>query len=406
MAEDIEIFTQLLQASGVINHSDLNEAINCARRLETPLENALVSLKLVDAIRLQPIVTAKNMIAAGQISFPLAQKVLLNVGENEITFEEALAKLKTKHSSTETLLGQIDHPLAGYILAAHMVTADQLGQALKESQVSQLPLGRTLVLNRFISRWALSEVIDAVRLMKEKRITSTQAVHALREAVRSRSSIMRTLFEAGVFQGCRGETMTMVELLVLAGLLTEADHCDLEELELVEQKPFTQIIAERQLVEPEVMEFAEALFNMIGNYLKPFQAAEALSRLKTKDISIYQAIAELKQPPQIKHSELRLGDLLVKSGIVSRQAVEDAVVNVKNQTLARIGKLLLSAQLISDTRLSDALRCQSLYREGIISEQQAISCLSCVHTEKIKLEDAFLKSKLHVPNRMQWTWLD
>lgn len=405
MSEDIYIFAQLLEAAGIVDRGDLDEAIKCSRRLEVSLEQALVMLKLVSLERLAPVIIARDMIAAGQVSLPLAHQALLHIGESSISFEEALAQLPAKQTSGEILPDQMDHPLAGYFIAAQLVKTDQLNQALKQWQATQVPLGRTLVVNRFISRWALGEFIDAVRLMKEGKISSKEAVNALREAVHNQTSVIQILFESGIYQGCRGESLTLVELLVMAGCLRDADYYDLEELEVVEGKNFRQIIAERQLVEAKLMELAESLFNMMGDYLKPFQAAEALRQLKTKDITLYQAIAELKPPPQVTQPDLRLGDLLVQAGITTRESVERVAANTISQTMARIGKHLLDAHLISDTSLYNALRCQSLFKEGIISRQQAIACLSCAHEEKIKLEDAFLQCKLYVPSRMQWSWL-
>ena len=406
MNTDTELLTELLRTAGVIGHSEMDQALQCAKRLEMPLEQALISLKLMTPQQVEPIIEAKNMLAAGKISLPLASQVLRQAQEAEAGFEETLARLKSKpEGQKEFVVDQSDNPLAGYFLASHLINVDQLNQALKEAQAKNFPLGRTLVVNRFVSRWALSEVIDAVRLLKENAITAKQAVQALREAVANHTNVMQTLFESGIYQGSRGETITFVELLVLAGCLSESDYCDLEELELVEKKNIRQIITERNLVEPRLIEMAESLYNMIGNYLKPFQAAEALKQLKTKDITIYQAIAELKPPPQVPQPDLRLGDLLVQSGITTREAIEKIASSTMSKTMVRIGKHLLDAHLISETSLYNALRCQSLFKEGIISSQQAIAALSCAHDEKIKIEDAFLQCKLHVPNRMQWSWL-
>ena len=118
-----------------------------------------------------------------------------------------------------------------------------------------------------------------------------------------------------------------------------------------------------------------------------------------------QAIAELKPPPQVPQPQLRLGDLLVESGIVSRESVEKVVNSPKSSsTLVRIGKQLLDAHLIDDTNLYNALRCQSLFREGILCAQQTVAALSCAHDEKMTLEDAFAQCGINAPMRMQWNW--
>jgi len=404
--DNIEMMSQLLQAAGAIKSDELDHAIKCAKQANQPLEQALLSLKLVSSDQLKPVLEAKQMIESGQVSLMVANQVLLTLGHGDVSFLDAFYKLKDKHESGQTLsAAPSNNPYADYFLAAHLVNLDQLNRALIESQSKNAPLGRTLVVNRFITRWALGEVVNAVGLIKQGKIKGKEAVHALREAITSHTSVIQKLFESGVYKGCSGETITLLELFVMAGCLTEADYFDLEELEVVEHKSFKEIVVERQLIEPRLVENAEALFNMIGTYLKPFQAADALRQLKTKDVSIYQAIAELKPPPQVVLPELRIGDLLVESGVSSREAVEKVVASNARSSLIRIGKLMLDAHLVSDVSIYNALRCQSLYREGIISSDQAVAVLSCAHKDKIKLEDAFSQFNLYVPSRMQWTWL-
>lgn len=377
MSEDIEIFAQLLQASGIIEGSNLDEAIRSAKRLQAPLEQALLSLKLVSLKRLEPVLTAKKMIATGRISPQLASKVLMQIGESGITFEEAYAKLATKTTSSL----QIAHPLADYFLGSHLLNDEQFHQALKESQDKHVTIGRTLVVNHFISHWLLGEVIDIIRLVKNNKLERKEAIKALQEALHSRKSVLQVLFESGSYQGAAGETLTLVELLVMAGYLTETDACDLEELEIVEGKTFAEIIDEHSLVAPKLMGHAEALFNMVGNYLKPFQAAEALRQLKVNDISIYQAIAELKPPPQVPQPELRLGDLLVQTGITTREAVERVAANTMSKTTARIGKQMLESELIDEASLYNALRCQSLLKKAL-SRHNKLLLVCLVHMMK------------------------
>ncbi len=405
MSNEIELFTKLLKAANVVSDSELTEAVNCAKHLEIPLERALTMLKVVSDESIAPAIKAKEMVCAGKISLEEAGNVLKHANQHGISFEDALPKKDSNDPSLRISGARINHPLAEFFLAPKLVTHDQLNQALHKSQSMDLPLGKTLIISRFITRWTLGEVLNAAYLVKDDKIPREQAVNLLRDAIQHRISVIQVLFESGNFSNRSGDTITLSELLLLGGCLGEADFQDIEERRLTAKKTCHQIIADYKIVESSLLQAADSLLEMVGDYLKPFQAAQALKQVKTNKIPVYQAIAELKPPPQLPPPQLRLGDLLVESGIVSRQSVEKIAASQQpTSTLVRIGKQLLDAQLIDDTNLYNALRCQSLFREGIISAQQTVAALSCAHDEKIKLDEAFSLCGIYAPIRMQWNW--
>lgn len=405
MSKELELFSKLLQTAGVFKDSDLIEAVTCAKRLEIPLERALTMLKVASDRKLQPAITAKEMVAAGKISLEEAGRILRQASQHDMSFEDALSNRVTHDPSLHLSSGKVIHPLAEFLLASKLVTPDQLNQTVHKSQTMNLPLGKTLIVNRFISRWALGEVLNAAYLVKENLITQEQALNLLHDSIQHRISVFQVLFESGNYHIPSADAITLPELLCMADCLTEADCQDIQEHALVEKEGYTQIITKYKLVESTLVESAVSLLEMTGDYLKPFQAAEALKQVKVKKIPIYQAIAELKPPPQVPQPELRLGDLLVEAGIVSREAIEKVVAGQQRlPTQARIGKLLLAAHLIDDTNLYNALRCQSLFRAGIMSAQQTVTSLSCAHDEKLKLEDVFIQYGIYAPIRMQWNW--
>jgi hypothetical protein len=127
--DDGEILSQLLQAAGTINRADLDEAIKCARQLDRPLDQALVSLKLVNLEQLQPILEAKKMIESGEITLMVANQVLLTMPHGETSFIAAYGKLKDSPTVDQTLSAPSNNPYADYFLAAHLINLDQLNQA-------------------------------------------------------------------------------------------------------------------------------------------------------------------------------------------------------------------------------------------------------------------------------------
>lgn len=411
VTNEVELFSKLLQSAHIVSEAELSEAASCAKRLEISLDRAITMLKLVSQERLKPALQAKEMIVAGKISLNEATRALLIANEHGLAFEDALpikggpagedSNDKTIHLSTSKPI----HPFADLLLTAKLVTPDQLNQAVQKSSDMDLPLGKSLVISRFMTRWVFGQVITAACLIDEEKITKAVASKLLHEAVQRRMSFIQLLFESGEYHNAGGDTLTLPELLVMAECLTEADYQDIEERKLIEKKSYAQIISDNKILESNLLQSAISLQEMIGDYLKAFQAAQALKQVAAKKIPVYQAIAELKPPPQVPQPNLRLGDLLVESGVIGRDSVETIISKQNpNSTLVRIGKKLLEAHLIDDNNLYNALRCQSAFREGVISANQAVAVLSCAHDEKLKLDDAFVKTGVFAPIRMQWNW--
>jgi hypothetical protein len=140
-----------------------------------------------------------------------------------------------------------------------------------------------------------------------------------------------------------------------------------------------------------------------NNSIKPYHAAEALRQVRAKNVSVYQAVAELQPPPQVQQPQLRVGDLLVSAEIVTREAIE-RVLQQQGASAIKIGKLLLTANLITEFSLYNTLRCLSLLRQGYISNEQAIAVLKYCEQYKVSPDEALPKMGCFPPTRMQWVW--
>lgn len=407
LSSEREIFSKLLQAAHLVHEADLQEATKCAKRLEIPLERALSMLKLVSSERLRPAADAKDMVMKGKLSIEEAGRALQYASQHNISFEDALlASVKAESGSSIRLsTSKMVHPLAEYLLTAKLVNVDQLNEAVQKATDMNLSLGKLLVVNRYITRRVFGELLIAFSLVKEQRITKSEAIGLLRESAQRNISIIQFLFERGDYKNDRGDTLTLPEFLLMADCITVADYQDIQEIKLLQDKTYVDIITQQKLLSTDLLQAAVSLIEMIGVCLKPYQAAEALKQVATKKIPLYQIVNEIKSSATETQTDLKLGDMLVEAGIIDRGAIEKVMSDpARNSTIVRIGKRLLEAGLISEFDLYNCLRCQSLFREGIISANQAIISLSYAHREKLKLEDAFLQRGISAPLRMQWNW--
>jgi hypothetical protein len=398
-----DTFTRLVAAARIVKPEDLTEAQKSAKQLNVSVPRALIMLKFASENSLRAPMQADELVRKGKLTFELALKAVVLARQNGLELEDAINVMGAVVHKTQNMPG-LSNPLTELMIASDMLTQEQLGQAVSKSQENQMSLGPTLVVLRFVSRWALNECVHTQLLVKENKINRDQAVNALKSAARRRISVFQVLFESGQYCESTGETLRLAELFMLAGIVSESDYLECIELEVSQDKPFSQVILEKGLVEPRVVEAGTQLLDMIGSVLLPFQAADALRQVRTKNITHYQAMAELQPPPQVPQRKLRLGDLVTEAGLASREIVEEHA-KPHDDSPIRIGKRLLAAGVITEPFLYNALRCQSLAREGLLSADNAVTALTTCRTDNSTLEEALQKLSWHPPARMHWSWV-
>lgn len=399
-----DTLSKLLISARIVKPPDIEEAQKTAKRLDVNLTRALVMLKFASDNALDNAVKAEELVRKGKLSFELAVKALLLARQNSIDLEDAINVMGAVVAKTQTAMPSAANSLSDLLLSAQMISSEQYGQALHASRENNMGIGRTLTVSRAVTRWALAESLTALILVKESKISKEQAVNALRVAATRRASVTQILFELGQFHESSGESIKLSELIFLAGLLGESDYMECLEQEGTQEKPFGQIVLELGLIEPQVLEAACQLLDMVGSVLKPFQAAEALKQVRAKNITHYQAMAELQPPPQVPQRDLKLGDLVVESSLVQKEALEAVLAAGPEEKPARLGKKLLAAGLISETTLYASLRCYSLAKEGLMSADQTVQVLSACKSDSLSLEEALQKFAVTPPSRMQWSW--
>lgn len=398
-----DTFTRLVAAANLVKPENLTEAQKSAKRLDISVPRALIMLKFASENTLRAPMQADELVRKGKLSFELAVKAVILAKQNGLELEDAINVMGAVVHKTQNVPA-LTNPLTELMIGADMLTQEQLGQAVSKAHENEMGLGPTLIVLRFVSRWALNECVHTQLLVKEAKISRDQAISALKSAARRRISVFQVLFEAGQYCESTGETLRLSELFLLASVFSESDYLECLELEVSQDKSFSQIVLDKQLVEPRVVEAGTQLLDMIGSVLQPFQAAEALRQVRIKNITHYQAMAELQPPPQVPQRKLRLGDLVTESGLASREVVEEHA-KPHDDSPIRIGKRLLAAGVINEPFLYNALRCQSLAREGLLSADNAVLALSTCRTDNLSLEEALQKLSLHPPARMHWSWV-
>jgi len=88
-----------------------------------------------------------------------------------------------------------------------------------------------------------------------------------------------------------------------------------------------------------------------------------------------------------KEKQALIGDLLVRSELISRHDLTNAL-TIARQMALPIGHILSVNGFVSEEELSAALRVQALIRDKLLPEQQGIDALTSVRQKKVPLERA------------------
>jgi hypothetical protein len=191
----------------------------------------------------------------------------------------------------------------------------------------------------------------------------------------------------------------------MAGFLGDGDMLECLEIELVKEKQFGQILLEQGHATHSLLEAAVYLQDMIANdTIRAYQAAEALKACRMKEVSVYQAVAELRPPPQLTPPPPAFAELIAICGIASEEDIAQ-VVDPEETSSVKAGKRLLKSGLVNEVMLYTALRTYSLLREGYISAESATNVLRCCAENNVSVDEAILKLGISAPSRMQWLWV-
>ena len=393
----------LLLGASIVSQAKLDEAMQTARSLNVPLPRAIAMLNAVGESTMKTVLEAEELVRSGKATVDLAVKALRLARQNNMNVDDAIGVLNSVHKKTQTVQS-ITSPLTELLLSTELITHEQLGRAVIKAKDTGMQMGRILVLNRDLSGWIMSATLTAQLLVRDGRITKEQATQALLTVGRRRVSIEQALFELNLYTEKSGQTVKIGELVVMAGFLSEGDMLECLEIELIKEKQFGQILLEQGLVTQDLLEAAIVLQDMVSNNtVKAFQAAEALRQVKYRGISVYQAVAELYPGSQALNKDFTPANLLIDSGLI----VEDDLVKVCDATeksAIKMGKKLLVAKSLSEAMLYTALRTFSLYSQGFISSEQAVTALKKCKNESLTLDETLAKLGWNVPARMQWIW--
>ncbi len=401
--EEYPLLTQLLLGSGLVTRDDFEDYKMIARDLKIPVTQAITNSGLINEMNLKLAQQAVELVSQQQITPDIAIRALRVAMQKNVDLGQAIKSVKELHQRTQVVVSA-SNELTDLLVAATMITQEQLGPLFVKSHESDLMLGQLLVLEELVSTDGLLAALHAVLMMREADLPLSDGIKGLEHANAHQVSFEQALFELGLFKHPDAKTTRVGELCLMSGIITREILAECLEIELFKKKQFGQILLERGLLSTDQLEAAIQLQSAISNdTLKPFQAAKALHGVCKESKNVYAAMAEF-HTSRGQEDNVRLGDLIAEAGICNKERIDEIAVRTADSAV-KVGSALLKAGILDESTLYSALRLQTSLRLGYMSREKAIELLKYCHDNHATVEKTFHDNHTYVPSRMQWTWV-
>lgn len=257
------------------------------------------------------------------------------------------------------------------LLSADLISQDSLQEALTIAQELQQPVGKVLTSTQQVCDRDLQSALHAQTMLAEGLVEEHTAVETLKLATREGLAFGEALeMVNSVSQkspvSCDLEELLVASAMVSQALLDEAKRQSLENgLSLS-----CSLMAMRAIVFAH-LNYAFECITLLGQGRITKQiAVRALSDIKRENIDLSSALQRQKISPKNTLSQLKLGDLLTAGSVITERDSLNAI----ERALAEkrlIGEILVRSGLVSAELLQDALDMQSLVLKGVISKDEA-----------------------------------
>ncbi len=336
-----DVLAALISSCDIVSRADLDEAVSIAKQLQISVDRALIMSDVVTEEKLKPVLEAKARLQAGGVSMDVIVKALRLAIRSGHALDEALREITSVHTRTAVAVSATNE-LTSLLLNAKLMTAEQLGEAIKKSAETGMLIGRVLLLEGVVSLPVLAAALNDLFLVRDAKLDKDKAVQGLKYASQREITIEQALFELQFFTQPSALSLRIGELFEMAGVISAAHMVECLEVEFFKHKQFGQILLEQGLVTPEQLEAAVLVQNAVATEsLWAFQAAEALKKVCQNNVNVYQAMAEVTAALDPNAPELKLGQLLVEAGVASKSAIEEALEGQSGSNV-KIGKILLN----------------------------------------------------------------
>jgi len=374
---------ELLTKAGLLTNEMLGEALKRAQETRLPLGKVLVWSDYLNERQLQAAIEAQSLINDRMLTITDAVRALNMVMDQRATLDIALDELGWTPSELfeRNRLGDL-------MLAAGMVSDDQLDESLTAALSTGLPLGQVLACSPPPLSVYVRSALTAQTMIREGKIERSLAIEALKLSKQHQVTIEQGLLELGIREAVILNSLELSELLIGSGVITQAKTLRAVEYSLCGNKPIAECLVELGFVTEETLAAAKTLRESVnhGDITRSL-ATQALRRVHDDGLNISRALAVEADRTAAGLPKITATDLLRLASFVTHDDIEKLVPS-GNMTLEDGPDMLLATKAIDEVTFAIILQCLDLIERSTIDLQQAIVILHLCLRRNLTLADS------------------
>jgi hypothetical protein len=260
-----------------------------------------------------------------------------------------------------------------------LLKSDQLEELLQLNRTTDLPVGSVLVMSGEISDRILRTAVQAQSMLKDGLASEDQIVDAIQIVKNQGITLHAGLKQVRWSRDNEVKSSTLGELLQASKLV---DGLKLTKALATSQSSMLPLgrvlVLTNALSRPLLLSTLDIQTKIRNGQLSREHAISQLCSLRDR-IKMVEHNLSNRASTQKRGPELRIGELLVESGIISTSDLLTAL-EMSVQGDQRVGEILLDFEWITEAKLNAGLELQKLVACSIMTKEAAIRALAHMHT--------------------------
>lgn len=298
-----------------------------------------------------------------------------------------------------------DLPIGEILIQAGLVSQIQIDEAVKDTGTRQRLIGKTLIARGWLKPEQLRAALQAQSLLRDGIVDSFKALKALGIACSFDKSFEEALQEITLSAAAcsnKATTCKLGELLIDAGIIDKVEMEAAHSKSLERGEPLGVVLVAEGLLTESYLDATLELQVRVRDGM--FSREQAIAALKQDPRRLLDMIApNMKADEGLKQktkAAIRLGELLMRAGIVSQSDVLQAL----ELSLAHghpIGEMFVARGFVTRALLDAALSLQQMITAAHLSIGEATACLVKVFNSDKAVSECLLELnflKLQTPS--------
>lgn len=378
-----QVFDLLVEA-GLVDSSQLSNAVETASALSIPAEQVVLDLKLLKSRDIENACQALDAIGARHLSRAAATGLLGLAGSVSLEFERVLVWARSMGDPETLDTSEIE----SLLLDASVTDSISIREGKKLAVERSTTFARALLLLRCVSFPVLNCAYECLHLVRAGRISYEQAVSALALVRREGVDLAAALSRHGLKPSNTLSRIKIGDLLLAGRVLTESQILEIVEKSIYGKQLMGTILTESGLISEKMLQELLLLQKFCERDVIDRQSA---ARLVKKALESGRSIAVTARQTGAFRDDVDTTDsainLIFKAGLASMNMVQKAVAEYQLYGMDPLKGLLADGQ-ISACLSEAAVECVKLERRGAMSEEQSIHILHHCDRNRVDFQTA------------------